>query len=171
MRKWLQHRLNGQHLYCRMRDCGLPRGLALFLAALIGKCAKPLAYGRTLLPAALLFMVLLAAACTSCAPASGPGGQIDPARIQAGVMYLETTLATVEGGVAVAKAKYPDKAQAIDAQVGPVVSELRVAISAFRSTASAGDYSKATTAWDVARPLVSTAISVAAPYALGALVK
>lgn len=117
-----------------------------------------------------LCAVLTLTACSSCAPLPS-GSQIDPARVQAGVMYLETTLVTVEAAIAATKAKYPDKAAQIDAQVGPVVSDLRVAISAFKAASVAQDMSRAASAWDVARPLVSAAISVAAPYMLGALVK
>lgn len=120
----------------------------------------------------LLLASLALAACTSCAPTTGTtGGQVDPAKIQAGIMYLETTEATIEGALAAAKVKYPEKAAAIDAQAGPVLSDLKVAIAAFKAAYASQDMTKAMSAWDVARPLVTTAISVAAPYAIGALVK
>lgn len=118
---------------------------------------------------ALALIVFLAVSLVGCQPTI-TSGEVDVAKLQAGVTYLESTLASIETAVTVAKAAYPEKAAVITAQVDPVVSNLRVAIATFKGAVAAQDTSKAVTAWDVARPLVTTAISVAAPYAIGALV-
>lgn len=173
MKKFLQHTLNPQHIYCRLRGCGLSQRLSLILAAILERMVRPVIYRRPprIRAAVFIMLALTITGCNSCAPIVGTGGQIDPAKIQAGIMYLESTEAAIESALAVAKVKYPEKSAAIAAQAGPVMESLKVAIAAFKAAYAAQDMTKAMNAWDVARPLITSAISVAAPYAIGALVK
>ena len=41
----LQHWLNGEHLYCRCRDCGLPHKWAIRVAGWMEKAIVPILYG------------------------------------------------------------------------------------------------------------------------------
>lgn len=80
MRQWLQHRLNSAHIYCRLRDCGAPRGLAALVASLLGWFARPAIYrkpGR--LPAVLALLLLLSGCNTSWM--QGIGLKVGPAGV------------------------------------------------------------------------------------------
>lgn len=139
--------------------------LAGILMTLLQGCVEWLFY-RGPIAVLLACSLALAGGCQTITT----NGQVDVAKLQAGVAYLENTRVSIETAVTVAKAAYPDKAAVISAQVDPVLDNLRVAIATFKGAVDAQDTGKAVTAWDVARPLVTSALNVAAPYVVGALV-
>lgn len=92
------------------------------------------------------------------------------AQMQAGAAYLDSTLATVSASVAAVKIKYPDKAAHIEQDIEPVLTELRAATAAFKAALSAQDVDTGASSWATARALVTSLISAAAPYVIGALI-
>lgn len=47
MRAWLQHRLNSGHLFCRLRDLGVPREAARCWSARLSRIFNLFLYGRS----------------------------------------------------------------------------------------------------------------------------
>jgi len=91
------------------------------------------------------------------------------AQMQAGAEYLDSTLATVAGAVAGAKIKYPEKAAHIEQDIDPVLTELRAATATFKAALAAQDVEVGATTWTTARALVTSLMSAAMPYLIGAL--
>lgn len=91
-------------------------------------------------------------------------------QMQAGAAYLDSTLATVAGAIAAAKIKYPEKAKHLEQDVEPVLTELRAATAAFKATLAAQDVEAGASSWATARALVTSLMSAAMPYLIGALI-
>jgi len=118
--------------------------------------------------AAVSIAVILTAGCAGTGP-GGSGGATQE-RMDAAAGYLLSTANTLQDAYATAREKQPDKAEALDAQVKPVLDELSTATAAYLAAVEESDASDAGEVWAWARPLVSTAVSIIAPYAIGALV-
>jgi hypothetical protein len=91
-------------------------------------------------------------------------------QMQAGAEYLDSTLATVAGAVAGAKIRYPEKIGRIEQDIEPVLTELRAATASFKAALAAQDVTTGASAWATARALVTSLISAATPYLIGALI-
>jgi len=140
------------------------------IMAVIGRKAakKPIKGGSmkksvvSLLLVCVLSVSVSAGLC-GCATSSGSGSGISTAQAKAGVAYLQSSVSALQKALAEAKATGdPDKIATAQA----VLDKATVAAEAF--AASLPDASE--DQWDVARSLISTAVSVLAPIALQALV-
>lgn len=118
------------------------------------------------LPAFVLFAIL---ALSSCAMLSTNTGGLTAEQAQAGVTWLDATLARFETAVAAAKAIAPEHADAIEAAVGAHLEELRAGLATVRERLAAGQTGAADAMWKTLRPLVSTVAVKLAPYAIGAI--
>ncbi len=119
------------------------------------------------LPAVVLFVVLTLSSCAMLS--TGAAGGLTAEQAQAGVTWLDATLARFETAVAAAKAIAPEHADAIDAAVGAHLEELRAGLATARERLAAGQTGAADAMWKTLRPLVSTVAVKLAPYAIGAI--
>lgn len=105
--------------------------------------------------------LILALALSGCAGASTSSSTaITAEQAKAGVEYLESSVATLQAALDAAKAT-GDPSKVATAQA--VLDKAKAAAEAFKASATAPD-------WDFARSLITTAVSVAAPIAMQALV-
>jgi hypothetical protein len=119
-----------------------------------------------------LFLFSILSACilsaglaglTGCAGTSGGGQAITVEQAKAGSAYLESSVATLQKALDDAKAG-GDPAKVATAQA--VLDQAKSAAAAFAASLPQGDQVE----WDAARSLITTAVSVLGPLALGALV-
>ncbi len=117
-------------------------------------------------------LVVLVVLCSSGCMTMGVTGTTPTtlAQMQAGAEYLDSTLATVAGAVAGAKIRYPEKIGRIEQDIEPVLTELRAATASFKAALAAQDVTTGASAWATARALVTSLISAATPYLIGALI-
>lgn len=113
---------------------------------------------RHLLSACVLAVTTLA----SCAVlpnslGSSATGGLNAEQAQAGLEWLDASLAKLEADVAVAKSVAPEQAAAIDAAVGDHLEELRNGVVLIREQLAEGRPGVADAIWRVVRPVVGTA--------------
>lgn len=120
---------------------------------------------KSLIALVVLTSLILLPACASIQPGSAP---TEKERVLVATDFLDTSLASVSASILAAKQKYPEKTKDIEANVDPVLENLQTAVAAYKSATSSG--SDNPKAWAPARALVTTAISVAAPYVIAALI-
>ena len=99
--------------------------------------------------------------------ASGAG--VTPEQVQSGAKYLQATVQTLNSAYAVAVAKHPDKAAAMESQIKPVLDELSTAVDVYVALAESADPAEADQTWAIAKDLIRTAVTALAPYALAAI--
>jgi hypothetical protein len=107
---------------------------------------------------AYLFLALSLGGCAGTSTSSSI--VITAEQAQAGALYLESSVTTLQTALDAAKAT-GDQAKVTTAQA--VLDKAKAAAEAFKATTT-------TTNWDFARSLITTAVSVAAPIAIQALV-
>lgn len=120
--------------------------------------------------AGALLVGLVVLGMTGCVTTgAGTGSPVTIEQMRAGAAYLDSTLTTVSASVAAAKIKYPEKAAHIEQDIEPVLTELRAATAAFKAALAAQDVEAGASSWATARALVTSLISAAMPYLIGAI--
>jgi len=112
---------------------------------------------------AIVCILALCMGALGCASQTGSGSTITLAQAQAGVDYLESSVTTLQKALEDAKATGdPDKI----ATAQSVLDKAQAAAAAFKASLPNASQDS----WDVARSLITTAVSVLGPIALQALV-
>ncbi|NDY56317.1 hypothetical protein G3N56_06115 [Desulfovibrio sulfodismutans] len=120
--------------------------------------------------ACLLAVILTLSSCAVLPTSSDPAsGGLSAEQAQAGLEWLDASLARLSADVAVAKAIAPEKADAIDAAVGGYLAELRMGLATIREQLAAGRTGAADTVWQTMRPLVGQAALRLLTYGVGAV--
>lgn len=131
-----------------------------------------------MLPAVVLAILLAACTLPQYAPSgvdkARPAAQAAPAasleQVQAGAAWLDSSLEAFDQVVAAAKERSPDKAAAIDEQIGAMLGNFRAGVGAYKTALASGQAAEADAKWGGLRAKVTAVTRAIGPYAIDALV-